>query len=408
MAKKKDRDELDDLLDELTKSTPAAELLSDAGALKEMKKRLIERALEAEMTEHLGYEKHSLDGHGTGNSRNGVTSKRILGEDGEFEIVVPRDRNGAFEPQLVRKRQVRLPGFDEKVLWLYGSGATTREIQAQLQELYGVEVSPALISRVTDAVLEEVKAWQNRPLDPVYPIVYLDAVHVKIRTDGRVQTRAIYLALAVDLSGQKELLGLWIGEAEGAKFWLTILTELQSRGVQDILICAVDGLKGFPEAIASVFPQTEVQLCIVHLVRNALRFVPWKDRKTVVRDMKLIYRAPTVEAAEQALEAFDAAWGHKYPMAVKTWRERWEQVTPFYYYPEPIRKAIYTTNAVESINSSLRRITRKRGAFPTDDSVRKVIYLAIMQAAKKWTMPIRDWATALNYLSMVFEGRVPG
>ena len=324
-----------------------------------------------------------------------------------MQISVPRDRNGDFEPQLVRKRQVRLPGFDEKVLWLYGSGATTREIQSQLQELYDVEVSPALISRVTDAVLEEVKVWQNRPLDEVYPIVYLDAVHVKIRTDDRVQARAVYLALAVKLSGQKELLGLWIGEAEGAKFWLNILTDLQNRGVKDILICSVDGLKGFPDAIASVFPQTEVQLCIVHLVRNALRYVTWKDRKAVVRDMKLIYRASTVEAAEQALEEFDTTWGQKYPMAVKTWRERWEQVTPFFYYPEEIRRAIYTTNAVESLNSSLRRITRKRGAFPTEDSVRKVLYLALLRASKKWTMPIKNWPSALNYFSIVFEGRVP-
>jgi len=404
---KRNHDDLDQLLDELTKNATAEELLSDSGTLKEMKKRLVERALEAELTDHLGYGKHSPDGRGTGNSRNGTTGKRLLDGDGEMQISVPRDRNGDFEPQLVRKRQVRLPGFDEKVLWLYGSGATTREIQSQLQELYDVEVSPALISRVTDAVLDEVKVWQNRPLDEVYPIVYLDAVHVKIRTDGRVQTRAVYLALAVNLSGQKELLGLWIGEAEGAKFWLNILTDLQNRGVKDILICSVDGLKGFPEAIASVFPQTEVQLCIVHLVRNALRYVTWKDRKAVVRDMKLIYRATTVEAAEQALEAFDEIWGQKYPMAVKTWRERWEQVTPFFYYPEEIRRAIYTTNAVESLNSSLRRITRKRGAFPTEDSVRKVLYLALLRASKKWTMPIKNWPSALNYFSLVFEGRVP-
>lgn len=404
---KKQPDDLDKLLDHLTKDATAEELLSNAGALKEMKKRLIERALEAEMTDHLGYEKHSPDGEGTGNSRNGKSSKRILGEDGELEIEVPRDRNGDFEPQLVRKRQIRLPGFDEKVLWLYGSGSTTRETQAHLQELYGVEVSPALISRVTDAVLDEVKAWQNRTLDAVYPILYLDAIHVKIRTEGRVQTRAVYLALAVDMEGQKELLGLWIGEAEGAKFWLNILTDLSNRGVQDILICAVDGLRGFPEAIASVFPKTEVQLCIVHLVRNALRYVPWKDRRAVVRDMKLIYRAPTVEAAEQALDAFAAAWVEKYPMAVKTWQERWQQVIPLFSYPEPIRKAIYTTNAVESLNSSLRRVMRKRGAFPTEDSVRKVLYLAIRQRSKKWTMPIRDWPAALNYFSIVFEGRLP-
>jgi len=325
-----------------------------------------------------------------------------------MEIEVPRDRKGDFEPKLVRKRQVRLPGFDEKVLSLYARGMTTRELQDHLEEIYEVEVSPSLISRVTDAVLDEVRAWQNRPLDPVWPIVYLDAIHLKIRTDGRVQSRAVYVALGVDLAGQKELLGLWIGENEGAKFWLNVLTELNNRGVQDILIAAVDGLTGFPDAIGSVYPKTEIQLCIVHMVRNSLRYVPWKNRKAVARDLKKVYSSATAEGAEQALGAFEEKWGEQYPMAAKSWRDRWENVIPFFGYPESIRKVIYTTNAIESLNAQLRKVTRKRGAFPTDDSVRKVLYLAITRASKKWTMPIRDWPAALNFFSIVFEGRMPG
>jgi len=407
MAKKKEPDNLDELIEELTKTATAEELLGDSGLLKELKKRLVEKALDAEMTEHLGYEKHSPDGRGTGNSRNGKTSKRIIDASGEMEIEVPRDRQGDFEPQLVRKRQVRLKGFDEKVLSLYARGMTNRELQDHLEEIYEVEVSPGLISRVTDAVLDEVKAWQNRTLDAVYPIVYLDAIHLKIRTDGRVQNRAVYVALGVDLTGNKDLLGIWIGESEGAKFWVNVLTELSGRGVQDILIAAVDGLTGFPDAIASVFPRTEVQLCMVHMVRNSLRYVSWKDRKAVARDLRKIYSAATVEAAEQALDAFEEKWNEQYPMAAKSWRERWENVIPLFGYPEPIRKVIYTTNAIESINAQLRKVTRKRGAFPTDDSVRKVLYLAIQRASKKWTMPIRDWSAALNFFTIVFEGRVP-
>ena len=407
MAKKREPDHLDKIVEELTRNATAAELVNDPSVLRELQKRLVEAALKAEMTDHLGYEKHSPDGDNTGNSRNGSSSKKILDANGEFVIDVPRDRNGAFEPQFVRKRQIRMPGFDEKVLALYATGLTTRQIEASLKEIYGVEVSPALISKVTDAVLDEVTAWQNRPLDPVYPIVYLDALHLKIRTDGRVQTRAVYVALGVTMAGNKDLLGMWIGEAEGAKFWLNVLTELQNRGLRDILIAAVDGLTGFPDAIASVFPKTEVQLCIVHMVRNSLRYVPWKNRKAVARDLRKVYTAATVEAAAQALDEFEAAWGVQYPMAGKTWRSRWENVTPFFAYPEPIRKVIYTTNAVESLNAQLRQVTKRRGAFPTEDSVRKVIYLAISRAAKRWTMSIQDWPAALNYFSIVFEGRMP-
>jgi putative transposase len=407
MAKKREPDHLDKIVEELTRNATAAELANDPSILRELQKRLVEAALEAEMTDHLGYEKHSADGDNTGNSRNGTSSKRILDASGEFVIDVPRDRIGAFEPQFVRKRQVRMPGFDEKVLALYATGLTTRQIEASLKEIYGVDVSPALISRVTDAVLDEVTAWQNRPLDAVYPIVYLDALHLKIRTDGRVQNRAVYVALGVTMAGNKDLLGMWIGEAEGAKFWLNVLTELNNRGVRDILIASVDGLTGFPEAIGSVFPKTEVQLCIVHMVRNSLRYVPWKNRRAVARDLRKIYTAPTAEAAGQALTAFEAAWGDQYPMAAQTWRSRWDNVTPFFAYPEQIRKVIYTTNAVESLNAQLRQVTRRRGSFPTEDSVRKVLYLAIARAAHRWTRPIQDWAAALNYFSIVFEGRVP-
>ena len=407
MAKKKP-DKLDKLLDALTENATAEEILKDGSILKELQKRFIERALEAEMTNHLGYEKNSPDGNNTGNSRNGQTSKTVTGPEGKFEIETPRDRDGSFEPQLIRKRQVRLEGFDEKVIAFYSRGMTTREIQEQLKEVYGTEVSPTLISRVTDAVLDEVKEWQNRPLEAVYPVVYLDAIHMKIRTSGRVTSRAVYLALGINLEGNKELLGLWIGEAEGAKYWLGILNELHNRGVQDILIAAVDGLKGFPEAIESVFPKTEIQLCIVHMIRNSLRYVGWKDRKAVAKELKAIYKAPTAEAAEQALDAFETEYGERFPMVVKTWRSRWENVIPFFGYPDPIRKVIYTTNAIESLNAQLRKVTRKRGAFPTDDSVRKVLYLAIIRASKKWKRPIKDWAAALNFFSIVFEGRVPG
>ncbi len=297
--------------------------------------------------------------------------------------------------------------FDDAVLSLYSRGMTTREIQGHLHDIYNTEVSPSLISRVTDAVLDEVSAWQNRELDPVYPIVYLDAIHLKIRTDGRVKSRAVYVALGINMEGHKELLGLWLGEAEGAKFWLNVLTELSNRGVQDILIAAVDGLTGFPEAIGSVFPKTEVQLCIVHMVRNSLRYVPWKNRRAVAKDLRKVYTAATEEAAEIALTEFEKEWGVQYPLAAKSWRDRWENVIPFFGFPQPIRKVIYTTNAVESLNAQLRKVTRKRGAFPTDDSVRKVLYLAITKASKRWSMSIQDWPAALNFFSIMFEGRMP-
>ena len=406
MARKR-RDRTDELLAELVKGKSPEEILGEDGVLRQLTKRLVENALEGEMTEHLGYEPHASEGRNTGNSRNGKGEKTVHTESGSVEIEVPRDRAGTFDPKLVRKRQRRLEGFDDKVLSLYARGMSTREIQGHLKELYGTEVSPALISNVTDSVLKDVQAWQARALDSIYPIVYLDALHLKMRLDGLVQTRAVYLALGVNLEGHKELLGLWIGEKEGSKFWLSILTELKNRGLQDILITCVDGLTGFPEAIASEFPKAEVQLCIVHMVRNSLRYVSWKERKIVAADLRTIYSAATAESAESALDAFAEKWDARFPNISRSWRDRWAQVIPFFAYPPEIRKVIYTTNAIESIQSQLRRVTRQRGAFPTPDSAKKVLYLAIDRISKRWNRPIRDWVAALNHFSIVFEDRVP-
>lgn len=397
----------DKLLDELLAGKNPEEILGKDGLLDELTKRLAERALEGEMTHHLGYPPHSPAGQHSGNSRNGKTHKTVKGRTGEMEIRIPRDRNGEFEPQLIKKHQRRLPGFDDKVLALYAHGMTTRMIAGHLKELYGVNVSPSLISAVTDTVLEDVKAWQSRPLDAVYPILYLDALHLKMRSEGQVQNQAVYLALGINLDGYKELLGIWIGESEGAKFWLGVLTELKNRGVEDILIACMDGLKGFPEAIETVYPKTQVQLCIVHMVRHSLRYVSWKERKSVAADLRTIYTAATAEAAEGALEAFEKKWQARFPSIARSWRRNWTNIVPFFSYPPAIRKVIYTTNAIESMQAQLRRVTRNRGAFPNPESVRKILYLVIERISKKWKRPIRDWVAALNHFSVVFEGRIP-
>jgi len=404
-----DEQELNAILDRLIRGKAPGEILGQTGLVGDLTRRLVERVLDGEMTAHLGYEKHAQEGRNGGNSRNGKTKKCVKTDTAEIDLEVPRDRDGTFDPMMVAKGQRRLPGFDEKVIALYARGMTTREIQGHLKELYGTEVSPALISAVTDAVLEDVRAWQARPLEEVYPIVYLDAIHVKLRVSGHVQNQAVYLALAINLEGQKELLGLWVGESggEGSKFWLSVLTELKNRGLQDILIAAVDGLKGFPDAIEAVFPKTQVQLCIVHLIRGSLRYVSWKERKAVARDLKAIYQAPTLEAAEEGMEAFSAQWDSRFPQISRIWRTHWANLTPFFDYPPAIRKVIYTTNAVESVNAQLRKVTKHRGAFPTPDSARKVLYLAIMKASERWSRPVQDWTAALNHLSIVFEGRVP-
>ena len=397
-----------ELLDELLKDCKTPEdLLGKNGVLKQLTKDLVERMLEAEMTDHLGYDKHAPEGRGSGNSRNGTSSKTIQGDHGEVPLDVPRDRNGQFEPQIVPKGQRRLPGFDEKVISMYARGMTTREIQGHLEELYGVEVSPTLISNITDAVLEEVTAWQRRPLGSVYPILYLDALQVKIKDQGSVRNKAIYMALGIGLSGEKELLGLWVSPTEGAKFWLQVLTELRNRGVSDILIACVDGLSGFPEAIETAFPKTQVQLCIVHQVRNCLTYVSYKDRKAVAADLKRIYGAATIEEAEEHLAALGETWNERYPTIHRSWDQHWEQLTAFFAFPPEIRKVIYTTNAIESLNASMRKILKTRRAFPNDESATKLMYLALQNMAKRWTRPVKDWKKALNQFAIMYEDRVP-
>ena len=394
-----------EVLDELLAGVSSPdELMGDAGLFKQLKKALMERALGAELTHHLGYEKGDPAGRGSGNSRNGHSAKTVLTEDGELDLSVPRDRAGTFEPRLVPKGERRLDGFDGKIISLYARGLTVREIQGHLQELYGVEVSPDLISRVTDAVLEEVKEWQNRPLDAVYPVVFFDALRVKVRDEGLVKNKAVYVALALDAEGHKHVLGLWIEQSEGAKFWLKVMNDLRTRGVQDVLIAVVDGLKGFPEAIGAAFPEAIVQTCIVHLIRSSLAFVSWKDRKVIMPDLKAIYRAETVEAAQDRLGAFEAKWGARYPAISQAWRRAWEHVIPLFAFPPAIRKMIYTTNAVESLHRSLRKIIKTRGSFPTDEAATKLLYLAIQNAGVYWRRPV-EWTAAMSQFAILFGDR---
>ncbi len=385
------------------------DLIGENGLLKQLTKMLVERALEVEMATHLGHDKNESVTNSTGNTRNGYSTKTLQGDFGELPLDIPRDRQGGFEPQMVAKHQTRWTGFDDKIISLYARGLSVREIQGHLEEMYGTEVSPSLISAVTDAVSEDVKVWQARPLDPIYPIVYLDCIHVKVRDSGAVRNKAVYLAIGVNLAGSKEVLGLWIAQTEGAKFWLQVVTELKTRGVQDIFIACVDGLKGFPEAIEAVYPKAAVQLCIVHMVRNSLNFVSWKVQKEVATDLKLIYSATTVELAEQRLSEFEAKWDKDYQSISLSWRRNWARIIPFFDYPPEIRKVIYTTNAIESINMSLRKVIKTRSSFPTDEAVTKLFYLALRNISKKWTMPIRDWKAALNRFTIQFDERMlPG
>ena len=387
----------DQMIDEMLKEYEKPEdLIGKEGILKELTKRLLERALEGEMSAHLGYEKHVKGSEKRDNSRNGHSSKTVKGDFGEVDLKVPRDRQSEFEPRIVAKGQTRFTGFDEKIISMYARGMTTREIQGHLEEIYQVEVSPTLISNVTGAVWEEVKAWQARPLDPIYPIVFFDALRGKVRDEGQIKNKAVYLALGVNMDGQKELLGLWLAENEGAKFWLGVLTEINNRGVKDIFIACVDGLKGFPESMETVFPQTKVQLCLVHMVRHSLRYVSFKERKAVAADLKEIYRAATPDEASINLTAFAEKWDKKYPVISLSWRRNWPAITPFFDYPPEIRKVIYTTNAIESMNRSLRKVSKNRGAFPNDEALIKLFYLAIRNISKKWTMPIRNWGAAMN------------
>jgi putative transposase len=398
----------DEVLNELLKEYQKPEdLLGKNGLLKQLQKRLLEKALGAELTDHLGYEKHEPAGRNSGNSRNGSGSKTLKGEFGELPLAVPRDRNGTFEPQIVGKGQRRFEGFDHAIISLYARGLTTREIEGHLLEIYGVEVSPTLVSHVTDAVSADVQLWQNRPLEEVYPIVYFDALWGKVRENNQVVKVAVYLALGITMTGQKEVLGMWAANTEGAKFWLHVLTEIKNRGVRDIFIGCVDGLKGFPESMEAVFPQTDVQLCLVHMVRNSLSYVGWKERKAVAADLKQIYQAATLAQAEQALKDFGAKWDRKYPSISKSWRTNWPELITFLKYPADIRKALYTTNAIESLNRSLRKISKHRGVFPNQESLLKLYYLALERIAKKWTMPIHNWCAALNRFVIEFGDRVP-
>jgi transposase-like protein len=369
-------------------------------------KLTVETALNAELTEHLGYEKHGDSRPARGNARNGSMSKRLKGQHGEVEILTPRDREGSFEPQLVRKNQTRLTSMDDQILTLYAKGLSTREIVETFKEMYDAELSPTLVSKVTEKVLEQITQWQSRPLDAIYPIVYLDCIVIKIRDRLRVVNQSIYLALGVNMDGKKDLLGLWMSDNEGAKFWLSVLTELKARGVQDILIACVDGLKGFPDAIAAEYPETRIQLCIVHMVRNSLKYVSWKDYRAVTADLKRIYQATTEDQALAELERFGQQWSAMYPQIAKSWTAHWVNLRTLFEYPPEIRKAIYTTNAIESLNSVIRSATTHRKMFPNDESAMKVIYLAISQASKKWTMPIRSWRMALNRFMIEFGERI--
>lgn len=398
-----DKDRLDELATEIAKGVKTESDLS--GPLGQLMKLTLEKALSAEMDNHLGYEKHSHKGRNKKNSRNGFGSKRLITDSGELEIEVPRDRDSDFEPQIIKKRQRRFKGLDSKILTLYAKGQSTRDISETLKEMYDVDVSHTLISQVTDEVLDEVQKWQIRPLDSVYPIVYLDCIVIKVHQDKRVIKKAVYLALGVNTEGLKELLGLWISENEGSKFWLSVLTELQNRGVKDIFIACVDGLTGFPDAINTVYPKAKVQLCIVHMVRNSLKYVSYKDKKELSADLKKVYSSITITEAENELESFAEKWDDQYSSISKKWRTNWDNLIAIFDYPEEIRKVIYTTNAIESLNSVIRKSIKNRKIFPNDNSAFKVIYLAVRQASKKWTMPLRNWKPAMNRFLLEYEDR---
>lgn len=393
----------DELIDEWLKQGRKPEDVNEL--LQQFTKRLVERAMQGEMAEHLGYEKHDAEGSNSGNSRNGVNQKTLKGDFGEVEIETPRDRNGEFEPRIVKKNQTRWTGFDDKILSMYSRGMSVRDIQGHLEEIYGVEVSPSLISDVTDGVMEQARAWQNRPLEPFYAIVFLDALYVKMRHEGRVENRAVYVAIGITLEGKKDVLGLWTGSSEGAKFWLNVLTELRNRGVKDIYLVCVDGLKGFPQAIETVFPEAQVQLCIVHMIRASLNYVTWKDRREVVGDLKPVYKAVTADEAERQLGEFEEKWNKKYPAISRLWREQWERVIPFFAFPEEVRKIVYTTNAVESLHMSLRKIIKTRGSFPTEDAAFKLLYMALLRVIAKWET-VQCWKQMLNYLDTMCGDRI--
>jgi len=397
-----------EVLDELLKGYKGPDdFFGPDGLVKQLSKALIERAMQAELTEQIGYEKSEPGEKQTDNRRNGKSSKTLRTDQGPMEIEVPRDRDGEYEPQIILKHQREWRGFDDKILSMYGLGLTTKAIQENLKDIYNVDVSPELISRVTDEVKGLVEEWRNRPLESFYPVIFFDALRVNIRDEGHISKKSVYLALAIRLDGQKEILGMWIERNEGSKFWMGILNELKNRGIQDVLIAAVDGLTGFPDAINAVFPETEVQLCMVHMVRNSVKYVPYKDRKAVVADLKEIYLAPSADAAASALERFAEKWERKYPAISKSWQSRWNEVIPFFKFSPDIRKAIYTTNAIESINYNLQRNLKTRQSFPNDESAMKLVFMILRRISKKWTMPIRNWGEALHQFSVIYGNRVP-
>ena len=396
-----------DVVDELLAGARTEEeIVGPGGLLAQLTKRLVERALEVELTDHVGYEHHQEPPGGTGNTRNGSTPKTLITEHGPVPIDTPRDRDGSFEPKIVSKRQRRFEGFDDKILALYSRGLSTRDIEAHIAEIYGVHVGRDLISRVTDAVMDDARAWQQRPLDDVYPVVFLDALVLKVREGGSVQRRACYLALGVAVDGGRDVLGMWFQQTEGAKFWMQVLTELKQRGVQDILICCVDGLKGFPEAIEAVFPKTTVQTCIVHLIRHSLKYVPRREFADVARDLKPIYTALDADSAQVELERFDEKWGQRFPVITQAWLNSWEYVTPFLAFPPEVRRVIYTTNAIEALNRQLRKAVKTKGHFPNEDAARKLLYLAILNAVPQWTKT-RNWTAALLAFKIHFGDRLP-
>ena len=394
-----------DIEEALSQCKTLEDISGKNGLLKRMLKEMTEQILEAELTDHLGYERHSPEGNNSGNSRNGKTAKTVRSDYGEVKIETPRDRNGTFEPCIVKKRQNDISDFDEKIISMYAKGMTVRDIQEHVKDIYGVEISPTAISNITDKIISLVAEWQSRPLSAVYAIVFFDAIYYHVRQEGKVINKAAYTCLGVDLKGRKDVLGLWVGESEGAHYWLGIMNELKNRGVEDILIACVDGLKGFPEAINSAFPKTEIQLCIVHLIRNSLKYVGSKFQKEFIADLKTIYRAPSEDKASYELDKLNAKWGQKYPLAVNPWKNNWVHVSTFFKYPEHIRKIIYTTNAVEGLHRQLRKVTKNRSVFPNDEALTKILYLAIQDVRKKWTMPLANWALTISQLAVMYEGR---
>ena len=410
LAKTKEKNVIDQLLDQIDfHGMTVEELAGENGLLKKLTSRFYSKALDAEMDEHLGYKKNDNAGDNSGNSRNGYTRKTVITDDNDtIEVQVPRDRNSTFEPVIIPKHEKRTPLFNDQIISMYSFGMSTRDIQRHLQQVYGVEVSPETISNITESVMADVREWQNRPLEKSYPILFLDALRVNSRQDGKNVNKALYVALAINWEDRKEVLGLWLADTEGAKFWMSVLTDIKNRGVEDILIACMDGLTGFPDAVKAVFPDTHIQHCIVHMIRNSTKFVSYKDLKAVCRDLKEVYSAINAESGHEALEEFGKKWNDKYPMIQASWERNWNDLTEFFNYPKDIRRAIYTTNAIESLNFSLRKVTRNKSSFPDDDSIYKVMYLAIKNASTRWTMSIKDWGLAVNQFAIIFDGRVPG